>query len=557
MSLPTSLAPTTDLNEYSRYEPDRDSIIVNIAASGTGYGGMNCSVILCKRIGATYRVVNTFTIVLSETDPNLLTVSLRKLVDDDRVSKVNKGDYFIRAVCTDGINTVTGESSNFRITPITVDSFKKKYLYGVTTKAFEVKDVKNQPFRVTGVTVTELSKLHPVGWFPLSYNYDTGAASSTVLKTGTVAAGSTSTVVNISGATLTTNTYVNDWLAIDDGAGNYEYRKITSNGTSSVTVESAFTVTMTVGVTAKIYKTKPIYLLSWCGGPSESITADRSIYMLRKGSSDDYIQVKVSKISSLPTSSVSEELFVDSAVLSPEKLQSFIDSAYSEVQNVVLGLFLEPTILVTEEILPAPGTEAGSDLPTFTPVTWDQKVDSLTFKRPNPNHWMYFVCPYRPVIRFESLYGKTGKINVIDFDKDWVQFHELGGFVELVPFSGVSNFNIDGLALFGLVRGAMTIPNFWNFRAVVGFKELPAVIKELIEKKAAIMALSVAGQAYRGGLSSSSISRDGVSEGVSYLNSGPYGLYSGTINTLNGWVQENEKKIRAAFLGTNLVSLGS
>jgi len=79
------------------------------------------------------------------------------------------------------------------------------------------------------------------------------------------------------------------------------------------------------------------------------------------------------------------------------------------------------------------------------------------------------------------------------------------------------------------------------------------VLLELIAKKAAMDILTIAGQAFRGGFSSSSISRDGVSESVSYTASATFGIYSATIEDYRKWIEANLVEFRGAFRGPNMI----
>jgi hypothetical protein len=63
----------------------------------------------------------------------------------------------------------------------------------------------------------------------------------------------------------------------------------------------------------------------------------------------------------------------------------------------------------------------------------------------------------------------------------------------------------------------------------------------------------MAGQALRPGLGSTSLSRDGVSESVSYLNSATYGMFTGTINSYKEWIEEHGKELRAKYRGITMV----
>jgi hypothetical protein len=97
------------------------------------------------------------------------------------------------------------------------------------------------------------------------------------------------------------------------------------------------------------------------------------------------------------------------------------------------------------------------------------------------------------------------------------------------------------------------LPNFWHFNLVAGLRQTDPVALEVVAKKAAIDVLTVAGHAYRGGFSSQSISRDGVSESVSYTASAIYGIFSATIEDYSKFINREIKGIRGKYRGMNLL----
>lgn len=300
----------------------------------------------------------------------------------------------------------------------------------------------------------------------------------------------------------------------------------------------------------------PVRLLTWCDGPAIAVQAGKTHYTLRKGKSQsDYIDVTVIDINSLPTQSTAEDLLIDREPLTDAFFRGMIDRAISWTEENALMCFIEPTRVVTE-IDPNQITyAAGSDIPIFVQADWDKRVDALTYSRPAPGHWINFRMPYYPTITFNSLYGKVSNVRIVDIALEWVEIDEVGGFVELVPFNQEIAFNFIGLIWVESLRGPVPIPNFWNFDALVGFRQTPAIILELIQKKAAIDALTLIGQAWRPGISSQSVSRDGVSESVSYLTSGMYGIFSATIHTYTEWIDKNLPLLRGAYKGLNLCVL--
>ena len=198
---------------------------------------------------------------------------------------------------------------------------------------------------------------------------------------------------------------------------------------------------------------------------------------------------------------------------------------------------------------------SGTDIPVFIQVDWDEVVDAVSYRAPTAGHWMNFKLPYKPLIRFNELYGEVSNTRVIDIALEWIEAHERGAFVELIPFNQRAAFNFQGLWLLQSVRMDTPIANFWNFEALVGFREVPPALLEVVAKKAAIDILSIAGMARRPGISSQSLSRDSISESISYTSSSTSGLYSAFINEYKEFISDNLKHFRGAFKGSGMVVL--
>lgn len=298
----------------------------------------------------------------------------------------------------------------------------------------------------------------------------------------------------------------------------------------------------------------PVRILSWCNGPVVPVRDGQTSYTLRRGnSSTDYIDVSVISIDSLPTQSIAEEILVDREALQDSVFRSQIDRTITWIEETALNCYLEPTRVVTEVDASSIAFAPGTDTPTFVNSDFDQVVQAVTYARPSAGHWINFRMPYFPIIQFLSLYGKTSNVRILDVALEWIETHERGGFVELVPFNQETAFNFIGLVWVESMRGPIPIPNFWNFDALVGFRDTPEDLIELVGKRAAIEALTLAGQAFRPGISSQSVSRDGISESVSYLTSGQYGIFSATIKTYQEWIDKNLVMMAGSYRGINML----
>lgn len=584
MAAPISISVENDRSEYSRFEKDRDTIITTISIVGSSLSGEQLSVQLRKARRNRDEIVGTKTVTLTDNLSHYVQVEwdLPELFDEKGVPKVRRGEYFVRAVSATDTD-VTDDSSDFRVAMITVDRLKADYLHGTDQFSSTQSAVVDQPSIITGVTIESISETHPRSSFPLSYNYIIDAAPSVlgvtaepfaltdgqtlalVLNDGTqqVATFNTADFADIGAATAAEvaaviNTDISGVTASDNGSGNLLIEGNVIDGTSSIFVDPAGTATTALGLLNQSAVANVIRKLSWCRGPVQTIEAGKNEYTLRLGTrtggaGNAYIKVRVSSIAALPTQSHAEDLLVDRKPLDDSRIQAIIDQSISWVEDVALSVFLEPTRVTTEPDPDAIAFPVGTDIPTIVGADWDCVVDALTYTVPSAGHWINFKSPYQPLICFEELYGKVSNTRIVDIALEWIEVHERTGWVELVPFNQETAFNYIGLVWVESLRGPVPLPNFWNFTALVGFRKTPEILLELVAKKAAMDVLTIAGQAFRGGFSSQSVSRDGVAESVSYTASATFGIYSATIEDYRKWIDKNLIQLRGAFRGPNMV----
>ena len=80
--------------------------------------------------------------------------------------------------------------------------------------------------------------------------------------------------------------------------------------------------------------------------------------------------------------------------------------------------------------------------------------------------------------------------------------------------------------------GQTYIPNYWRPRYITGWDKIPADLFDFVAKAAAINVLAVIGDVLCGsGITSISISLDGVSQNTPLTRSGQGGLFAGRIKT--------------------------
>jgi len=167
--------------------------------------------------------------------------------------------------------------------------------------------------------------------------------------------------------------------------------------------------------------------------------------------------------------------------------------------------------------------------------------------------WVEIQTQFPQVLRVDSLFGAIANVRVIDIDLDWIEVAHQSGLLQLVPFNQEIAFDFVGLLWVNALRGASELPSFWHYNLIAGLRDATPDIIEMIAKKAAIDALTVAGMALRPGVGSFSLSRDGVSESISYVTSAKYGMYTGAIQAYKDWMDEHIKELKGKYRGPTLV----
>lgn len=609
MAAPTSIEVSVDRDEYSRYESGKKTITATVVITGGApYSAEEITVDLIKARRSRDAVVATSTLTFTNTaDPQSATAEfyLPDIVDQDLIHLARYGKYFVKATSVTD-DTVYGETSDFDLSIVTVDRLKNDFLFGLDLSATEIKEPKFQPQSITGVTVEEVSRSHPSGVGELNYVYHEDHTSNATAAIGsgangtvtitadgdlvgsdgngytvavTVPTGNSPLSVSLSGNELTVALAVAA-SAPDPGANTATLiaaaidalddfsASASGTGADEITVAEGPTQ-FTGGATTVVRQ------LNWNGGPLVSITAGGT-YILISGNggegsggcagtggaggigspNPDYICVRVTSTLLMPESNVVEQLLITTKKIDDETLRKYLCQATAWVENDYLATFVEPTNVVTDRDPTTIQYSAGINAPApiFTDTDFDYIWSPLTYFVPRTQgQWVKIQTPFPQLLRVDNLYGAIANTRVIDIDLEWIEHSEQGGLIQLVPFNQEIAFDFIGLLWSNALRGASELPNFWHYNVIAGLREAPCDIQELIAKKAAIDALVIAGQAIRPGLGSVSLSRDGVSESVSYINSAQYGLFTGTITAYKSWIEERGKELRAKYRGVTMV----
>lgn len=501
-----------------------------------------------------------------------------------------------------GRDEIVGNSADFNIRIVTVERLKTDYLFGLPLYAGDFRYVKFQPTNITGVSVTEVSRTHPLGLYPLTYTYTVDPLTNATAAIGTGVDGT----VTITADTALAGAEGNNWvvqvvvpagtsplsativgatalqvsLAVVAGVPNAIANTATlvaaainalSNFSASASGTGSSALSTTSGPVSFTGGTQNIIRqLSWSGGPVVNVSTP-GVYILRRGGGagagcapklltsvmgQDYIIVRVTGPTFLPMLNQTDELLIQNRQLDDETLGRFLCSAEDWIENVALAVHVEPTNVVTDRDPTTIQFAAGINAPNpiFTDPDYDFIVGPLTYFVPRSGEeWISIQTPFPQIIRVDSLFGSIANTRVIDIDLDWIQQYTQGGLLQLVPFNQTIAFDFIGLIWVNAIRGAAAIPNFWHFNFIVGLRDCPCDIQEMIAKKAAMDALIMLGTALRPGIGSVSMGRDGVSQSVSYNTQQQYGAYTGAIMAFKDWIDQNLQKFKGKYRGATMV----
>ncbi len=293
--------------------------------------------------------------------------------------------------------------------------------------------------------------------------------------------------------------------------------------------------------------------LSWAGGPPVIVDESQTqIYILPCSQVQEFVQIKIDP-NRLPTTSITELLLVEEEELSDIELRRHLDQAKSQIENSTLHSFIEPTRCVTD-IDPTQITFSTQNLsPIVLDADWDEITVPVTFYPKNAGKWIDIQLPIKHVLRVDSLFGAVANTRIVDINLEWIEIGEAEGFLQLVPFNQEIAFDFIGLVWVESLRGHVEIPSFWRYNLIAGLRDVPFELIEWIGRAAAIPILTIAGQAFRSGYSAQSVSRDGVSESVSYTASAIYGIYSASIEDHKRWIKEHRPQFLATYRGMTLM----
>lgn len=287
-------------------------------------------------------------------------------------------------------------------------------------------------------------------------------------------------------------------------------------------------------------------VLSWGGGPAavlDQSVATEILLDTRGG----YVEVEIDHFE-LPGSDAAETIVLDKERMSDEAVRAEIDKAVDTVENAILRVFLEPMRVATEPYYSVPADGQW----------YDRRVPSLAYYNDDFNMralaW-HLNLPLSQLIRVDKVQGFMGNTAALEIGAGALAVNREAGLLDVLPYNNQYSYLWTWFVnqRFWGIRDY--IADFWRYSGVAGIEELPGDVLKLIGYTAAVTLLTIAGQAYRGGFSSESTSKDGVSRSVSYTASATFGIYSATISEYREWLKANETRLSRLYRGVQMVTL--
>lgn len=279
----------------------------------------------------------------------------------------------------------------------------------------------------------------------------------------------------------------------------------------------------------------PNKYLSW--GEGEIVEIDQSIpagigreYDLIHRDRADYVTVSVDPLL-LPSENTMERMIVENRLIERETLRRWLDAEADWLEQSYLYCPLEPAIIVSDDSLASLDPSAGAPPSPALPQNFDYDIKGapVTHYMNTAGHWVTLQVPYSLPLVWDYLVGSLENARIVDVDPRWIH-KSSARVIELVPYEQSLAFHYIGLIFTNSIWGPVELPSFWRYRYWAGISErtTPYEIIEALGFRAAIKALAVLSQMYKGGIASQSVSRDGVSETVSFTSSAMYATYSAT-----------------------------
>ncbi|HPI18756.1 MAG TPA: hypothetical protein PKY56_00160 [Candidatus Kapabacteria bacterium] len=191
--------------------------------------------------------------------------------------------------------------------------------------------------------------------------------------------------------------------------------------------------------------------------------------------------------------------------------------------------------------------------------------ENIDFIRTDYTQWGFFKTAY-PVRSPLSLEGWIGTVRQIEYPISWASFHNTNDeenyfrTIHIVPVGTRTTTTPMAVVFSGITphlgfMGVANIPNYWKVKYVTGFSKLVYPIVEAIGKLVAIQVLAVLGDIVLGaGISTKSLSFDGLSQSISSTNSGSSSAYGARIKQYTEELKNNMNDLRNYYKGISYMT---
>jgi hypothetical protein len=234
------------------------------------------------------------------------------------------------------------------------------------------------------------------------------------------------------------------------------------------------------------------------------------------------------------------------ASFSDDQIKFFIDAALAETERV-LNITIRKTRVVCEP--GQRGMEKGRD--------YDAEEDYSRFKRERVERTGMIKTRKRPVISVSRLDLISRNEKIISL-LGACTYNKTKGLIEFFNRLPRQSDSMRGVETAIYPYGAETLERnlFYAIDYVAGFEtsdDVPADLREIIGKQAAVSLMNIIGRGLMSGFSSSSLSMDGVSESFSSTQSATSAYYGADIkeykDDIEKYISENKLKFGYVVMG--------
>jgi len=367
-------------------------------------------------------------------------------------------------------------------------------------------------------------------------------------------------------ALMTVDRFESSWLrgatrrSNDDRAVRFQPKKIP--GVRVIEVSKNHPLDLLPLDLVKGAETPPNYYLKWNRGAlipidiriPEGLQPKNRTLILPDRAKHHYVVVTVDprEILAAVPAPETDMIMIDRGLIDRETLREWLDEEFDWMEQSFLYTPIEPALIVSDRDISHLSLTPGGQVPSlsFDNEEFDILANPVTYYPPEAGHWISVRLMYGWPIRWDFLEGALETQRIVSVRTSWIETPK-SHMLQLVPFHQSLAYHFLGLFYMGALRGPADLPSFWRYRYYAGVQseQTPRELLELGGMRAAVKALTVLGQMFRGGFSSQSFSKDGVSQSVGYTASAMYGIYSATIEGFQKRLDKIEPQLARKYKG--------